>query len=75
MHARYAAGNTPGTFTTQSPSDYTATDWTVTDSAFTVVDASVPRLAAIVHMTLTDAQGETWTVHLNLDSSAFESSE
>ncbi len=70
-----ASGTATGTFTTQSPSDYSATDWTVTDSAFTGVDASVPRLAATVHMTLTDVQGEIWTVDMNLDSSAFESSE
>ena len=69
------SGNTPGSFTTQSPSDYTATDWSVTDSAFTAVDPTVPRLAATVHMTLTDVAGETWTIDLNLDSSSFEARE
>ena len=69
------SGTTTGAFTTQSSSDYTATEWTVSDSAFTGVDASVPQLAATVHMTLTDVQGETWTVDMNLDSSAFEARE
>ena len=70
-----ASGTATGAFTTQSPSDYTATDWTVTDSSITVVDGSLPRLAATVHMTLTDVQGEAWTVDMNLDVSDFDVSE
>lgn len=69
------SGSSPGQITTtqSSYSDYSATDWTVHDSSFTAVEPAVPHLAATLHISLTDPQGENWLVDMNLDAN-FEAS-